>query len=333
MQRPQKKLILKLGTRCNLGCSHCHQAQKNFVEHPHLVEWIKAQNFDRITFSGGEPLMYFPTVSRIMDAVGKKPLYRMMTNGTLLTKEICEKLNEFPNIMLGVSYDGQSSRRDDALPIRWDSLHHLKHHFGISTCWSNPKRSFREVLSDITETLKTHNLPVMWGGDFYKINFLHQTTDAPNVFATTKVADRFCEESALQLEKLFYLLSLGFRGLEGTTANLVGRWHQPKIFEKGCACCNENTFNVNLDGSISLCPYGMKKIGSIDEGIDWNAVEEAVPKRCRGCEYWSICGCSCVANVTDHECRINRKMIPIVRELAEKYSVVGKLDAVYNCQR
>ena len=83
-----KRLLLKLGTACNLGCPHCHQSQKNFVEHPRLIGWIKSQNFDRITFSGGEPLMYFDIVKRIMTEVGTGPTYRMMSNGTLLTKDI-----------------------------------------------------------------------------------------------------------------------------------------------------------------------------------------------------------------------------------------------------
>ena len=54
-KKPLKRLLLKLGTKCNLSCPHCHQVMKSFSEHPRLIEWIKEQDFARITFSGGEP--------------------------------------------------------------------------------------------------------------------------------------------------------------------------------------------------------------------------------------------------------------------------------------
>ena len=323
-----KRLLIKLGTQCNLGCTHCHQVQKNSSLNPDLIPWIQNQSFDRITFSGGEPLMYFPLIRQIMETLGKNVTYRMMTNGTLLTKNICDYLGTYPHIVLGISFDGFNSGRDESIPIKWKVLKDYKHSFGISSCFSNPNKSFQEVFRDIHLVHKNNGLPLR-PFDFYKINFLHQTADAPNIFVTKAVADKFILESTFQVEKLFYCLAQNVGGLDGMVQNLLSRWYKPKSFCHGCACCNENMISVNIDGTFSLCPYGKVLIGDIKQGIDWNAVETSVPKKCRSCEFWKICSCSCVANVTGHECYINRKMIPAVAMLARDYRVEEKLNRIF----
>ena len=324
---PPKRLILKLGTQCNLGCVHCHQSQKSFKEHPGLLEWIRKEKFDRITFSGGEPLLYFDLIKRYMTALGHDQVYRIVTNGTLLTDEMADFFNGY-DMRFAISYDGEESGRDDALPIQWDVVRKIKN-FGFATALSNPDKHIREISEDIKKVLKAHDIHRSYPPEFIKVNFIHQTKDAPNILFTKAVADRYCDEVLVQLEKVIALFSMDPKRYKSLAVNLLGPWIKDRSYiEHGLMCCNPRMLNVNLDGTMNLCPYGGRVVGDIEHGIDWGLVDSLVPERCRKCEYWTRCACSCVANVTDHECHIHKRMVPAVLALAKKYGVAEELEDI-----
>ncbi len=325
-QEPQKRLLIKLGTRCNLACPHCHQVQKNFKEHPRLLRWIEENNFNRITFSGGEPLMYFDTIKRYMTVLGHDKHYRMMSNATLLNKEIAEFLNDY-KVTFGVSYDGECGGRDLAVPIQWDALHHLKS-WGMCTIFSDPKMTFRDFFKDASAIFKKHKLKYRDGVEFMKINWIHQTKDAPNEEFTKEVADRYIEEVTLQLDKTLFCYSQD-GCFDGNLKNLIGRWYAKPSFKHGVLCCNEKLTSVNLDGTIMLCPYGTMQIGTIDEMPSIDTLDSFSPEKCKGCEHWEICRCSCVASVTELDCYVNRSMIPKVKELIKRHGVEDKIRELF----
>ena len=322
-----KRLLLKLGTACNLGCPHCHQVQKNFEEHPGLIDWIKEQGFDRITFSGGEPLMYFDLIKRIMTEVGPEPTYRMMSNGTLLTKEVADFFNAY-KMQYTISYDGKCGGRDLTVPIQWKNAKYLNKPLGMCTIFSDPSFSFRAFAKDAAEVIKSNDIDCWTYPDFLKINWIHQTKDAPNEEFTQEVADRFIEQAKLQLDKAFYCLSVG--ELNGRVVqNLVRRWYAKSAAKHGPACCNEVITNLNLDGTIMKCPYGTEVIGTIDNPPGNEVFDSFVPEKCKDCEHWDICHCECVASVTGLDCHVNRTMIPYVKELIAKHGIEDKIKEIF----
>lgn len=326
-KKPLKRLLLKLGTACNLGCPHCHQVQKNFVEHPGLIDWIKAQGFDRITFSGGEPLMYFETIKRIMESVGRDTTYRMMSNGTLLTPEIAEFFNGY-RVQYTISYDGKCGGRDLSIPIQWKNTKHLRKPIGMCTIFSEPGFSFRAFAKDAAEVIKDNGIDCWTYPDFLKINWIHQTPDAPNEDFTQEVADSFIEQVTKQLDKAFYCLSIN--ELDGRVVqNLIRRWYSKPGISHGTACCNDVLFNVNLDGTIMKCPYGTVKIGTIDSPPGNDVFDSFIPERCKTCEHWEICRCECVASVTGLDCYVNRTMIPKVKELIAKHGIEDQVKKIF----
>lgn len=322
-----KRLLLKLGTACNLSCPHCHQVQKSFTEHPRLVQWIKEQGFKRITFSGGEPLMYFDTIKRIMTELGHDPVYRMMSNGTLLTPEIAEFFNDY-NVMYAISYDGRCGGRDLAVPIQWSNVNRLKR--GLSTCtiFSDPNFSFRDFAKDMKGVVEGNNLKCWVDTDFLKINWIHQTKEAPNAEFTREVADRFIEQATRQLDQAFYCWSVGEID-DSVIKHLTARWYVKSKIKHGTACCNEILTSVNLDGAIMQCPYGTNVIGTIDNMPSLELMDSFIPQKCKTCEHWEICRCSCVASVTDLDCYVNRTMIPIIVKLIEKYGFKERFESLF----
>ena len=70
----------------------------------------------------------------------------------------------------------------------------------------------------------------------------------------------------------------------------------------------------------------MFNIGTIDNPPTPEDIDRFVPEKCKGCEHWRICKCSCVAAVTDLDCCVNKTMIPHVRDLIKKYDYQQVID-------
>lgn len=114
---------IQLGLSCNYSCDYCSQ---RFVERPpetskkdieafmaklDVLEFSEEQGL-RVEFWGGEPLVYWKTLKPLAEAFqekfshwSKKISFGMVTNGTLLTREICSWLY-YMGFGVGISHDG-----------------------------------------------------------------------------------------------------------------------------------------------------------------------------------------------------------------------------------
>ena len=125
-------LKIQLGLSCNYSCEYCSQ---KFVERPpetnkkdidDFMSKLEVLDFDeqsglKIEFWGGEPFVYWKTFKPLTEAIvakfkswRKKPQLVVITNGSLLTREICSWLY-YMGFSVGVSHDGpnQSVRGPD----------------------------------------------------------------------------------------------------------------------------------------------------------------------------------------------------------------------------
>jgi uncharacterized protein len=118
-----KILKIQLGLSCNYSCDYCSQ---KFVERPpetskkdidDFINKLNVLEFDekdglKIEFWGGEPLVYWKTLKPLAEALSdkfaswdKKPIFSVITNGSLLTREICSWLY-YKGFYVGISHDG-----------------------------------------------------------------------------------------------------------------------------------------------------------------------------------------------------------------------------------
>lgn len=128
-------IVLQVTQRCNLRCSYCaYTINTNEVNHRKHTDndmtWDVAKKaidfyllhsrkikYPNIAFYGGEPLLKFDLIKRIIlysekKFKGKKVDYRITTNGTLLSDEVvCFFENH--NVLLTVSLDGNKSMHDE----------------------------------------------------------------------------------------------------------------------------------------------------------------------------------------------------------------------------
>lgn len=132
---PLQTLVMNLTNQCNLACEYCYEFGEDKVATPEgkpkFMDWETArQSVDylfrdaagrqaiHITFFGGETLMNFPLLKRVVDYANEQAKQRavsidfsLTTNATLLTPAIIEYLAE-NRIGVTVSLDGAKEAND-----------------------------------------------------------------------------------------------------------------------------------------------------------------------------------------------------------------------------
>lgn len=116
-----KRLKIQMGLSCNYSCSYCSQ---KYVERPvqgtpdkvdDLIERLFAA-FDfpkygqglKVEFWGGEPLVYWKTMQPLAEKLRARlpaAMFSVITNGSLLTKEIVDWLEAY-GFGISISHDG-----------------------------------------------------------------------------------------------------------------------------------------------------------------------------------------------------------------------------------
>lgn len=313
----EKTILIKLGGRCNLSCKHCHCYSQEFEFNPDIIEYIKTKAPTKIVFSGGEPLLYFETMKHVISNLGQHN-YHFVTNGVLLQRYMIEFLRYY-DVNVVVSFDGMDSQRTKCDP-KFKNLAKLPRHGLAITCY-NENMNFEKIFREVGQLQYKNDLCPNYPARGFVPNFVHQTASNPNEQITKETAKMYIVNFCKCLEHDFYLYQCG--GLLSRLAFLQRciDMYSEKNYTQGVRCCSPNKLNVALDGRLMLCPYGNKYVGNIYSGVDWALVDSCIPVRCRACTLWSMCGNTCVANITEHECYIFKNIYRHYLKLLDKYKV------------
>lgn len=128
-------LVFNLGFNCNFHCKYCFRNYNDKSILPNmptekLKTWLKenATNYSRIAVNGGEPLLYMDAIKELFSCVPKWMDKRIITNGSLLTKDIVDYCND-NNVMVTISHDGKVTkflRGRDVLEEKLDLIRSIK---------------------------------------------------------------------------------------------------------------------------------------------------------------------------------------------------------------
>lgn len=116
--------IVHLTDKCNMNCKYCYEKKTekeiSFEHIKNLVDYIikndKSDNV-AISFYGGEPLLKFGMIKDTINYINSKEkrinfVYSITTNGTLITDEIIDFLNDNNFIYVQYSIDGAKEAHD-----------------------------------------------------------------------------------------------------------------------------------------------------------------------------------------------------------------------------
>ena len=167
-----RSLQILLGLSCNFDCRYCHQRGLRHSSGvtpitpdrvPGLIKLLKERDVraDRVSLRGGEPLVYWKTLSVLIPALREiypKAKIGFPTNGSLLTDEILNFLVRW-NVGFTLSYDGRTTNRDRSIlddPVVCDALARYSHRTGcsrsglfvmptVNRCYVSPADIYKEM--------------------------------------------------------------------------------------------------------------------------------------------------------------------------------------------
>jgi uncharacterized protein len=269
---------IQLGLSCNYTCDYCSQ---RFVERPPetskkdieaFLQKLDVLNITeehgiRFEFWGGEPLVYWKTLKPLAEAIREKyshwtkgtPSFSMVTNGSLLTREICSWLY-FMNFNIGISHDGpgQYVRGPDPLDepekkeiiLEFYKIMHEQNRISFNTMM-NRRNTDRKAIRDFFVDLTGDETVRIGEG-----NFVDAYDDAAIENSLQTYHEHFEYRRSAFNDILQYGKDLNF----GNTLDKLDRFYrsvmahvESKYVGQKCGMEDERTIAIDLKGNVVTC--------------------------------------------------------------------------------
>lgn len=316
------KLNIFLGHKCNFSCSYCLQSfNKDDYLHidninidllvDKLSQEVKDRTINKISYWGGEPLMYFDKIIELHNKFAERGVFfnfvKFLTNGSLLTEDKVEALNAM-NAYVGISIHTGFGEP------RWDLLSKLNK-------WSiiflhTGKNNTKDILEQTRELELKHNIQNI-------TPYMHWVRATENCGEE----DYFTEETLK--EHKTYLYDLAIKRLEGDVkAYKLFQPHIDKMLAKfkqtnfnGSLCVNNRILTVDMYGNKFSCHHSPVKenyLGNIFNGevdlpnTDINKAKEIQfqyvnSNECTSCNLRSWCRGNCYLSKThEMDCKLQK---------------------------
>ena len=268
---------IQLGLSCNYSCSYCSQ---KFVERPPettkkdidaFLAKMDVLEFDeerglKIELWGGEPFVYWKTLKPLVEALDekfsswkKKPKFSVITNGSLLTREICSWLY-YMDFSVGISHDGPGQYVRGPDPFQDPEKRKIILEFyklmskqgRISfNCMMNSKNTSRKAVYDWFVELTGDPGVIIGEGSFVDA---YDDDGANSSFPT--INDHF-EYRQLSFNDIYSSTDMiNFTGIydkiDSFTKSVLTHYDAKFVGQK-CGMDDENTIAVDLMGNVVTC--------------------------------------------------------------------------------
>jgi uncharacterized protein len=341
-----KQIILQVTQRCNLRCEYCAYSGKyanrshspksmDFGTAKKAIDFILERSLDRqeivIGFYGGEPLLELPLIKKCVDyiktqASDRKVTYTMTTNGTLLTPEVYEYLQD-NSFTIVISLDGPKQ------------VHDLSRKFpngnGSYDVIMENMKTLQEKYDGVLDKIMVNAVinpdvddncakAYFKSGDLlpffmYNSGFINELYSEHkinyNAALMLSYGHERCKLFLHMLGKLDkkYVSPLIIKGIgeyKTEYARLLRIPKLPPVCHPGGPCiAGSQRLFVNTDGKLFPCERvsensKLMNIGDLEKGFDYNKVKEimnpakGVAEHCKKC--WTIMHCGmCAAHSDD----------------------------------
>jgi uncharacterized protein len=327
---PLQSIVLNITNQCNLSCSYCYEFGEDKIATPegkakfmdwhtakasvdYLFESASSRDALHITFFGGETLMNFPLLQKVVDyarGLAKEKNARigfsLTTNATLLTTKIIEYLAD-NEIGVTVSIDGTKEMQDkfrifsngkgsyDVIKPKIKEL--------IARHRSRPIAARVTLTSGASDVLKIYD-HLKNEFNFHEVAFAPVTTSPNRLYSIGEpgmdnVLKQFSELAKDYLQSALRGEHHGFSNVSDTLAEL----HQGVNKSLPCGA-GLGMVGVGPSGDIAPCHRFVDSddhvIGHIDTGIDMEKRGEFLKKGridgkydCHSCWARPLCAGGC----------------------------------------
>ena len=291
-------LNLFLGNRCNFSCDYCLQPKGEFTpvtpDLAGIISYIRENNVKNIGYWGGEPLLYWDTITFVHDALVAAglefELVLLISNGSLLDAEKVAYINAKGFYVTLSDHEpfGQINWRM-AARLKKSSISFLVTRVDL-TLWG-----FRDFIYRLMDTYNREF--------FVAVGYVRATSKCPEKFYLrnddVKIHMAHLADMAVLKDKgdLFARLALHY---------LLGRWKRAftKPYSGQSLCCHNGKMTIDLAGSVYPCHYCASpadKIGTLNAYNPGPVVTRHIStEKCRECEAVPWCRGNCYLSRT-HE--------------------------------
>lgn len=322
---------IQLGLSCNYTCDYCSQ---RFVERPPetskkdieaFMSKLNVLNFDetqglKIEFWGGEPLVYWKTLKPLTEAFlekfsswQRKPQFSMVTNGSLLTREICSWLY-YMGFNVGISHDGpgQYVRGPDPFEdtetkeviLEFYKIMHAQNRISFNVMMNNRNTNRKAIYDWFVNLTGDPSVKIGEGG------FIDAYDDA----AINNSLDSLEEHFAYRRNAFNDIYTTGntmnfgmiYDKIDGFTKSTLAHVESKYVGQK-CGMDNQNTLALDLKGNVVTCQNvsimetsknGESHSGGNLEDYDNVALKSVTHwmnrKDCASCPVLHLCKGSCM---------------------------------------
>jgi uncharacterized protein len=326
-------LKIQLGLTCNYSCEYCSQRfvpRADETSRKHVESFIhKLENINfnenaglKIELWGGEPFVYWKTIKPLIKALKekfetwkKKPRYSIISNGSLLTEEICDWIVE--NIDgFAISHDGpgQHVRGPDPFDdektakIILDLYERMGNKMSFNTMLNAKNMSRKEIydwFKNFTgkETLKIGEGSLVDAYDEGGISLSLNTKKEHFEFRKTTFKELYEHEGDINFPVIINKINSFVNGvLSHDSAKYVGQ---------KCSMDSENIIAVDLRGNVLTCqnvsevsinsnnqPHLSGNLDNYDDVRITTSTHWSNRKECSDCPVLHLCRGACMF-VTD----------------------------------
>lgn len=305
-----KVIYFMLGAACNFSCPHCiqhefHPRIKKEVS-PKVLSWL--QNIadsrpesakPKLMFWGGEPLLYLKTMKQVVEALGDRYEYAMVSNGSLLTQEIVDWLNA-------------------------NKIEFIYSNDGKQTCKTRDKNMFEDEsfvklfnqieIRAVDGVFHAHNQNLYEFWDYVETKSPDIPIHLEELACGTNVPNSYLDFDMNEIQAMFDRMKGDVLGAVKTgqiersviyLQHYIGNILYPKRSTSipKCGACLRH-LNVDTDGKLYFCHNDSRVIGTVDDEFD-DIVERAKEfyenlfnetlkaKGCLDCEAFQYCAGDC----------------------------------------
>lgn len=354
---PYPQLILNVTENCNLRCKYCvfsgiyegfrsHSFKRmsfdiaknsvdRFIDHANSLTEKSFSQSPVISFYGGEPLLEFDLVKKVVEYVKSKgfnTLFNITTNGTLLNDEIIKFLVT-NNFMISVSLDGSKELHDKnrvfangsgSYDVVYNNIMKLKEEIRLQNKENEIPILILSCYEQDTDFNKLTNYFVNEYENLGNLGRLSRVTETnlknrnlSENYTNTSIQDALknylllMKQYVTQKNNPKYRVLDKFFGtmLKGLYIRNVLPYGNDYAALMGSSCIPGSKISVSTNGQFNICEKMNLQfpIGNYNKGLDYAKVEnilsswsDAFKSHCGNCAFKGICG-ACFATCSTND--------------------------------
>jgi len=306
------ELRFAITRKCDGACRHCYNLSGKDIDRLSSDDFIQIlkevhtlnPNLDRITLTGGEPLIEKDRVlkiSRFAQALGVR--VRLVTRGWELNMEVCNELKDagVTRVQIGLDSSGEFGYVDD-FQKNWDTFHSWLRDddMGFIMTVDAIKIAVRAGMdvsvryslchSNLNDVIKTYQFVSMLGVSKFKFRVLFPDGRAKKRLIHELISGEEMANAQYDLinaskdNKTIVEITQPCMYAIPDRHNLLHDRHQRNSFKEACPCGTTAAY-IDSNGDVKYCLFDEKILGNVCADLFltvWNSdlAKEARKQRC-----------------------------------------------------